>query len=208
MLQLFFTRHGETRWNVENRLQGRLNSDLTENGIRDAKLLGKRLSTIDFDVVYASPSKRTVETAKLIMEDRMVPLKTDERLMEIHLGSWEGRTTLEIQQSEPELFHFYQEKPTLFKGTGESFENVKRRIESVLMDLELKHPTGHILIVTHGVVIKVLQTILKERSLDRVWEPPYIEGTSLSIVKLVEGKRSLVLEGDITHKEAVRLDEK
>ncbi len=208
MLQLFFTRHGETRWNVENRLQGRLNSDLTENGIRDAKLLGKRLSTIDFDVVYASPSKRAVETAKLIMEDRMVPLKTDDRLMEIHLGSWEGRTTLEIQQSEPELFHFYQEKPTLFKGTGESFEDVKKRVESVLMDLELKHPTGHILIVTHGVVIKVLQTILKERSLDRVWEPPYIEGTSLSIVKLVEGKRSLVLEGDITHKEAVRLDEK
>jgi len=193
---------------VENRLQGRLNSDLTENGIRDAKLLGKRLSTIDFDVVYASPSKRAVETAKLIMEDRMVPLKTDDRLMEIHLGSWEGRTTLEIQQSEPELFHFYQEKPTLFKGTGESFEDVKKRVESVLMDLELKHPTGHILIVTHGVVIKVLQTILKERSLDRVWEPPYIEGTSLSIVKLVEGKRSLVLEGDITHKEAVRLDEK
>lgn len=208
MLQLFFTRHGETRWNVENRLQGRLNSDLTENGIRDAELLGKRLSTIDFDVVYASPSKRAVETAKLIMEDRMVPLKTDDRLMEIHLGSWEGRTTLEIQQSEPELFHFYQEKPTLFKGTGESFEDVKKRVESVLMDLELKHPTGHILIVTHGVVIKVLQTILKERSLDRVWEPPYIEGTSLSIVKLVEGKRSLVLEGDITHKEAVRLDEK
>ncbi|MGG0717847.1 histidine phosphatase family protein [Robertmurraya massiliosenegalensis] len=206
MLQLFFTRHGETNWNVENRLQGRMNSDLTENGIRDAKLLGKRLTSIGFDAVYASPSKRTVETAKLIMADRTMPFKTDERLMEIHLGSWEGRTTLEIQQSEPELFHFYQEKPTLFKGTGETFEDVKKRLESVLVDLERKHPTGNLLIVTHGVVIKVLQSILKERSLDLVWEPPYIDGTSLSIVQIEDGKRSLLLEGDISHKEAIRVD--
>ncbi|HLT54579.1 MAG TPA: histidine phosphatase family protein, partial [Bacillota bacterium] len=39
MLNLFFVRHGETEWNVERRLQGRLDSKLTSKGIHDARLL-------------------------------------------------------------------------------------------------------------------------------------------------------------------------
>ncbi|MEQ2528698.1 histidine phosphatase family protein [Robertmurraya yapensis] len=201
MLQLFFVRHGETEWNVEKRLQGRLNSNLTENGIRDAELLGKRLATIDFEAVYSSPSNRTVETAKLIIDERTLPFKTDERLMEIDLGEWEGRTVDEIQQSEPELYHLYQDNPSQFKGTGETFADVKNRLEAVLAELVEAYPSGNLLIITHGVVIKVLQAIFKTRSLDLVWEPPYIEGTSLTIAKIEDGKRELLLEGDIAHKE-------
>ncbi|WP_449619631.1 histidine phosphatase family protein [Robertmurraya sp. Marseille-Q9965] len=202
MLQLFFVRHGETEWNVEKRLQGRRNSELTENGVRDAALLGERLATTDFDAVYASPSKRTVETAELIMGERTLPFKKDERLMEIDLGEWEGRTVDEIQRSEPELYYLYQENPSQFKGTGENFQDVKNRVEAVLAELVDAYPSGNLLIVTHGVVIKVLQTIFKNRSLDLVWEPPYIEGTSLTIVKIEDGKRELLLEGDISHKES------
>lgn len=201
MLQLFFVRHGETEWNVEKRLQGRRNSELTENGIRDAQLLGTRLAETDFDAILASPSKRTVDTAKLIIGERTLPFKTDERLMEIDLGEWEGRTVDEIQQSEPELYHLYQENPSQFKGTGESFQDVKTRLEAVLDELQESYSSGNLLIVTHGVVIKVLQTIFKNRSLDLVWEPPFIEGTSLTIAKIEEGKRELLLEGDIAHKE-------
>lgn len=205
MLQLFITRHGETEWNVEKRLQGRLNSNLTENGVKDAKLLGERLKNIDFDMVYASPSKRAVETAKLIMGNRALPLKTDERLMEIHLGEWEGRTTGEIKQTEPDLHFLYEEKPHLFKGTGESFVDVKQRVDSILKDLEKTHQNGNVLVVTHGVVIKVLQTILKGRSLEFVWEPPFIEGTSLTTITIKDGKRTLLLEGDLAHKEEKHL---
>lgn len=200
MLNIYFTRHGETKWNVEKRLQGRLNSDLTENGVQNAKLLGQRLANIDFEAVIVSPSKRTVDTAMLIIGERALPYKTDERLMEINLGHWEGRTIDEIMATEAELYHLYQEHPTQFKGTGESFDDVRLRVEAVLQDLESTYSTGNLLIVTHGVVIKVLQAICKNNSLDLVWEPPFIEGTSLTMVKIDNGKRELLLEGDISHK--------
>lgn len=205
MLQLFFIRHGETEWNVEKRLQGRKNSALTENGVRDAKLLGERLASTDFEAVISSPSMRTVETAKLVMGERTLPFKTDERLMEIDLGEWEGRTVEEIKESEPELFYVYEENPAQFQGTGETFQDVKNRLESVLIDLEKEYPSGNLLIVTHGVVVKVLQTICKKNSLDFVWGPPFIEGTSLTLVKIEDGKRELLLEGDISHKENARI---
>lgn len=200
MLHLYFTRHGETEWNVQKRLQGRLNSNLTENGVRDAVALGKRLIETDFEAVYASPSNRTVETANLIMGERELPFIKDERLMEISLGNWEGRTIDEIMETEPELYHLYQERPTEFKGTGESFEDVRLRVESILNELERTYSSCNLLIVTHGVFIKVLQTICKANSLEFVWDPPFIEGTSLTVVKIENGKRELVLEGDISHK--------
>ncbi len=201
MLQLFFIRHGETEWNVEHRLQGRLNSNLTENGIRDAKLLGKRLMEIDFDAVYASPSLRTIETAKLVIGERTLPFKTDERLMEIDLGDWEGRTIDEIKAMDPKRYHLYQNAPSQYANNGETFEDVKSRLEAVLRDLERTHDSCNLLIVTHGVVIKVLQMICKENPIDLVWEPPFIEGTSVTLVKIEDNKRELLLEGDIAHKE-------
>lgn len=203
MLQLYFIRHGETEWNVEQRLQGRLNSNLTENGVRDALLLGNRFKDTSFDAVYVSPSKRTVDTAKLVLGERTVPFKTDERLMEIDLGDWEGRTIDEIKAMDPERYHLYQNHPSQFVGTGECFADVRSRLEAVLNELENVYESGKLLIVTHGVVIKVLQAICKNNSLDLVWEPPFIEGTSLTMVKIEAGKRELLLEGDISHKEGV-----
>lgn len=200
MLQLFFTRHGETEWNAEGRLQGRLNSNLTDKGISDAKLLGKKLESVDFDMVLASPSLRTLDTAKLIIGSRILPLKTDERIMEIDLGDWQGRTTEEIKVELPELYELYRYHPSQFQGTGENFQDVKERLEAVLQDLERTYQSGNILVVTHGVVIKVLQMLCKNNPLDMLWEPPYIEGTSLTIVKIENGRRELLLEGDISHK--------
>lgn len=201
MLELYFVRHGETEWNVEHRLQGRLNSNLTEKGIRDAQLLGKRLEDTDFDAAHVSPSKRAMETAKLIIGERRLPFKQDKRLMEINLGNWEGRTMEEIEAMDPVGYDLYHNHPSQFKGTGESFADVKARIEAVLKDLENTYQSGRILIVTHGMVVKVLQTICKNVSLDFVWEPPLIEGTSITIVKAEGGNRDLMLEGDISHKE-------
>ena len=59
MLDILLVRHGQTKWNVEMRLQGTLDSDLTETGIFQAKKLSERLADIEFSKDYASPSGRT-----------------------------------------------------------------------------------------------------------------------------------------------------
>lgn len=204
MLHLYFVRHGETEWNAQKRIQGRLDSDLTEDGVRHAKQLGEKLSMIDFEAVISSPSNRTRKTAQLIMGNRNLPFKTDERLMEIHLGAWQGLTTEEIQAKDSERYECYYHHPDLFTNEqGENFHDVKARLETVLRSLEETYTSGNLLIVTHGVVIKTLQMICKQNPIEKIWDEPFIDGTSLSIVKVEAGKRELLLEGDTSHKKEI-----
>ena len=204
MLYLYFVRHGETEWNREKRIQGRLDSNLTETGIRDAYLLSEKLKSVPFKEVISSPSKRTVHTASILKNHRSIPFRTDERLMEINLGPWQGKTIEEIEKEDPERYHCYRYQPSLYTcNKGENFHNVKERLLNFLEDIEKKHNEGNVLIVTHGMVLKTLQTICKHLSIDEIWAEPWIEGTSLTIVKTNNGKRELIVEGDVSHKKEI-----
>ncbi|WP_210366680.1 histidine phosphatase family protein [Bacillus sp. REN3] len=201
MLHLYVVRHGQTEWNVEKRSQGRLDSSLTEKGINDAVLLGEWLDDTEFSQIISSPSLRTMETAKLIKGGRQIPLSTDERLMEIHLGPWQGMTESEIKEKFPEEFDLYWNQPDAYvTKLGETFADVKNRLALFLDDLEKNIPDGNVLIVTHGVVIKTLYLLCRGASIREIWNPPYIDGTSLTIVEISEDQRKLVAEASLEHR--------
>ncbi|MCM3584413.1 histidine phosphatase family protein [Mesobacillus maritimus] len=200
MVKVYVVRHGETKWNAEKRTQGRLDSELTEKGIRDAKQLGERLRETKFQRVISSPSQRTLQTAKLVNKGRSIPIETDERLYEINLGPWQGKTEEEIKTQYPEQFHAYWNAPALFtNASGESFVDVKERVKDFFLELERNHSSGNILIVTHGVVLKTLYLLCRNAPIDEVWAPPYIHGTSLTVINLENGKQKLLLEGCTKH---------
>jgi len=200
MVKIYVVRHGETEWNAEKRTQGRLDSNLTEKGKRDANLLGERLKRTDFSRIISSPSKRTLETAKRVRGDRTIPIETDERLYEINLGEWQGKTEDEIKAKFPQQFHFYWNQPANFQNEeGENFTDVKNRVADFFRELEAESPSGNILIVTHGVVIKSLYLICRKSPLEEVWNPPFIYGTSLTIIEIHDGVTKLLLEGCIDH---------
>lgn len=200
MLHLYVIRHGETEWNKEKRSQGRLDSALTHKGKEDALLLGARLQDTEFRQIISSPSGRTLETAGLVKGERMIPLLTDERVMEIDLGSWQGKTEEEIKSLYPEEFDAYWNEPEVYKSVGgESFLQVQQRLLEFLDDLENTVTDGNVLIVTHGVVIKTLYLLSRDSSLKYLWEPPFIHGTSLTILTLDAGKKELLLEACVSH---------
>ncbi|HAQ06735.1 MAG TPA: histidine phosphatase family protein [Bacillus bacterium] len=200
MLHLYVIRHGETEWNVEKRSQGRLDSELTDKGKNDARALGKRLKDIEFQHIITSPSKRTMETAKLVKGDRPIALTTDDRLLEINLGAWQGKTEDEIRMAFPEEYHLYWNQPEAYTSQeGESFLEVQLRTETFLNELEQNFTEGNVLVVTHGVVIKTLYLICRGASIHEIWHPPFIHGTSLTTVNISDGKRELLLEGCSAH---------
>ncbi|MFE8702992.1 histidine phosphatase family protein [Cytobacillus sp. FJAT-54145] len=204
MLYLYVTRHGETEWNVQKRMQGHLDSNLTAEGLLHAELLGKRLASVEFEAVISSPSVRTMQTSEKIIGDRTLPLKKDERLKEIHLATWEGKTHDEIKAMAPNDFDNFWNNPLEFRNDpGESFYDVKSRVETVIKDIEKTYQSGNVLVVSHAVVIKTLLMICKNNTLDTLWDPPFINGTSLSIIKIQNGKMDLILEGDTSHKDEV-----
>ena len=108
MINLYMVRHGQTKWNVERRFQGWLDSPLTENGVKCAVDLREQLSHIQFDACYASTSPRAYKTLELILSSNTSDYRTDDRLKEIRLGAWQGMTHAQIEDGYPvELERFY-----------------------------------------------------------------------------------------------------
>ncbi|NWQ40680.1 histidine phosphatase family protein [Bacillus sp. EB106-08-02-XG196] len=204
MITLYITRHGETEWNREKRMQGWLDSNLTENGIKNAVCLGERLKEIELTAIYSSTSGRTKATANLIRGERDIPVIYDENLREIKLGQWEGKTHSSIKELYQTEFESFWNTPHLFTTDGgETFEETRARVIQVLNRIKREYKSGNILIVTHSVAIKCLYSFLKNSPIETLWDPPYIHDTSLTIVEMNENGFKLVLEGDITHLESV-----
>jgi broad specificity phosphatase PhoE len=199
MVDLYIARHGQTTWNVQKRMQGRLDSSLTKKGVEDAKRLRDYLACTSFDEVISSPSGRAYTTAKLIrpMEKQIT---TDPRLMEIHLGKWQGKTEEEIHHEFPsEYKHYWNAPDRYYNDGGETFEEVINRVEDFLQEIERTYTDGRVLIVTHGVAIMAFLSIVKKLTIKDFWSTPITEGTSLTLIRLEKGERKLLVEGSVEH---------
>ncbi|WP_417897843.1 histidine phosphatase family protein [Bacillus haimaensis] len=204
MLTLYITRHGETLWNTEKKLQGWKDSELTENGKRNGRLLGERLKDIDFAAVYSSPSQRTLATAELILGEKQTTILQDENLREINMGDWEGQTHSYLQETFKEAYHAFWNSPHLYRPeSGESFEQLGCRVAGFLHRLKNDHTSGNVLVVTHTVLIKALLLQMKKLPLEKFWEGAYIHDTCLTVMELDGEQVNIILEGDVSHREEV-----
>src|SRR4051812_5185402 len=110
---VLLVRHGETEWNRSRRYQGWLDSPLTPEGSAQAEAIGRLLSRLPEAAgaeIIASPIGRARRTAEIIAEclrdggGLPQPIRFDERLREISLGSWDGIDKRDIRRRAPELF--------------------------------------------------------------------------------------------------------
>ena len=92
MGHFYFVRHGQTVWNVEGKICGRTDSELTEYGHQQAVETGRKFleEGIRADEILYSPLVRAAETARHISEIMGIPAKAELRLIEQHFGKWEG----------------------------------------------------------------------------------------------------------------------
>lgn len=152
--KIWFLRHGQTEWNKAYRLQGQLDSPLTEQGIADAG----RQAVIMADILagdppcFVSPLGRTVQTADIALGGRRY--RTDPRLMEIHAGAWQGRTRAEIMAAHPDWAATSPTALEIYEAAdgGEGITALQARVLSFLGDLE--QPS---VVVAHGLLGQVLR---------------------------------------------------
>ena len=95
MIKLVLVRHGQSKWNLENRFTGWTDVELSEQGIKEAKEAGKVLKEkgYGFDVAYTSVLKRANDTLEYILEElgeQDIPVKKSWRLNERHYGALQG----------------------------------------------------------------------------------------------------------------------
>ncbi|GFE63685.1 histidine phosphatase family protein [Litoreibacter roseus] len=155
--EIYVLRHGETEWNAESRMQGRLDSPLTEKGIAQARRQGRLLAGFDwsgFDV-WCSPQGRAFQTAAIALVGHVEMLRTDDRLCEIDVGDWQGCLRKDLPLVEPQPMT--QSLPVeLYKNApnGEGFARLRARCTAFLDDLA--RPA---VIVTHGITSRMLRTV-------------------------------------------------
>jgi broad specificity phosphatase PhoE len=200
IMKIYITRHGETEWNKEGRMQGWKNSDLTEKGIENAKRLGESLKHINFDCIYSSPSGRTIETVNCIKGNKDTPIIINDSLREMGFGLWEGMEHSKIKEFYPvQQFNFWN-KPHLYESIdGESYEELLSRARQVLNEIVNNTPYENVLVVTHAALIKAIYAILKNYSLEEFWNPPFMNDTCLTVLQVENKEISIILEADISH---------
>ena len=202
MLTIYLTRHGLTEWNVNRRMQGWGNGELTEKGIKDAKALGQRLADTSIDKVYSSSSKRAYETAQYIIGDRNISLIQMDDLREMNFGDWDGRVRDEVEAEYPEEFKIFWEKPHLYdRNSGETFEHVRKRAINALEHIIEENKEGIILVVTHSIFLRVLMTYIKDIPLADVFKATPPGNTSLTKIEVKDGQLELIFENDMQHVE-------
>ena len=199
-MKIYITRHGETEWNREGRMQGWENSRLTEKGISNAKKLGESLKNVDFDCIFCSPLGRTVETAEQIRGERDIQIVLNDSLKEMHFGVWDGMMHSEIKKIFPEQHKNFWEKPHLYEPIqGESYTEFVERVRIGFYDIIDNAYGENILIVTHTCVKKAIYSFIKNIPIENFWDPPFMYDTCLTILEKNENEIRFILEGDTSH---------
>ena len=158
---IYLLRHGETEWNVADRLQGALDSSLTplgrEQTQRLAAILARHIHESGSETrrMAVSPLGRTRETARIVAQSFRFPIDVtiEPRLREITLGAWDGLTKTEVAAQFSSLlagtnrFDWYFRAPD-----GETFEAARERVLSWLSE-----QTGSVIAVSHGVTGKLIR---------------------------------------------------
>ena len=164
MLELLLIRHGQTDWNLGDRLMGRQAIPLNEKGRWQAGQLATYLSQTTIDALYTSPVLRARETADILMQGRdACPCTEVMELAEIDYGDLVGMPFAELRFKYAHEVQGFNENPAgvSFPG-GESLLQASERVALLLDRIRKNHPDGRVACVSHADVLKLaLLSLLK-----------------------------------------------
>ena len=167
MKNLYVLRHGQTEWNLIRRMQGRLDSPLTHEGMEQAHAHGELLKSLGpIDEMYVSPSGRTRETAWIINSYVRARVEYVDALLERDLGCWSGLTVDELEDAFPQAWQARREDPFHHRPPGgESMADMSERCADFLVEV-LASPAENIALVTHQVMSRVILSRLLDLAVE------------------------------------------
>ncbi len=161
--RLILIRHGQTDYNATRRMQGQLDTHLSDLGREQAARAGRALSDAPITRILSSDLTRAHDTAQIIAGHLGLDVETDERLRETHLGEWQSRTSAEVDEELPGARAAWRHDATWAPPGGESRVQVAGRARPVIEELMRDYDdwdSHAVLIVAHGGTISALTSSL------------------------------------------------
>lgn len=188
-MTIYLIRHGETDWNIERRLQGREDTELNANGIKQAEACGKAFRNIPVDGIVSSPLKRARQTAEIIASFLGGPKVTvDGDFIERDFGKLSGFTPEERESS-----------GLSDESAGvESFGHLSGRLIGALRRYSEQGTYQHLIVVSHGAAINAVLAVLSNRRIGtgKTW----LKNTSINVLH-ADGKTIEIQKYNLTAEE-------
>jgi len=207
MTDIYIIRHGQTDLNKKHVLQGRVDEPLNEDGIRQAKAACALLESkgVAIDHVWSSPLGRAVDTARAVAGED-VPIRTDERLLEMDYGPYEGTDLTAPPEEIITFFSDFVNQPAP-KGM-EALPDIVQRLGGFLEELRADPPEGSVLLSTHAIAMKGALEYLTPASKGAYWGK-HVGNCDIYVTTLEDGNfsvpRKLIRSGGTVPLETNRL---
>lgn len=197
--RFFIARHGETVFNASGRMQGEhVHTPLTRAGFAQADAMGAALARLLGEkptlTLWASPTGRALQTLAVIAEHLGLDwhrARTDERLVEIGVGAWSGRTYAEVIAEGGPLVDPATRLFTRRAPGGEWYDGIAARLQSWLDDTAGE--AGDRLIVMHGMSSRVLRGLLTGADVLPEVNAPVAPGLPQGSVAMIRGRIETVV---------------
>jgi len=197
---LYLVRHGETNLNRQRIFQGHLDPELSGLGWEQAKRLALRLKDERIGAFYSSDLLRAYQTASVIAAKHRQGVIKSKELRGIDCGEWTGKSVEEIEAVYPELLITWRFQPHRHRmPSGESVEQVQRRIVRVWQRISMDEAGHNICIVTHAIPVKSLMCHFMEDDLSLMWLTPRQDNGALNIIQFEGDKPRVIGVGSTDH---------
>jgi len=169
-MRLLAIRHGETAWSRERRFAGSRDIPLTADGRRQCTALVQALAGSPIAAIYASPLVRARESAEPLATAQRLPLVFEPDFREMCFGEWEGLTRDEVSLRFPDDYAMWSATPERFAHPGgETLTAVADRVARALDSLRARHDKETVVLVSHGIVIRLLVLAALGLGPERLW---------------------------------------
>ena len=153
--KLFIVRHAETEGNVQKRLTGRHDYNITQAGKETIQKLTEKFKYINVDSIYSSPAERAIDTVQDIANFKNCRIIINENLAEMFFGIYDGLKWEDVDKINP-IIREIQMQTNEIKNipNQESMKHVADRMYKCISNICIKNPEKSVLIASHGVAIE------------------------------------------------------
>jgi len=188
MADIDLVRHGQDEDNLEGILNGHRDRPLTDLGRQQARTLAGKLNGSGVQVVYASPLRRAYETAAIIAEALGLAVQVDQDLIERDFGVLTGQPVASILDlPADQVLHTEGVNYFLEAEGSEDFPTLYARAGRVLTRMHEKHPKGHVLLVAHGDIGKMVRAVYYGWDWKAGLMTPYLDNTGVLELRAASG---------------------